>query len=196
MQNRRQLTKEEIQDTQRLREVWDKKRVELNLSQQDVADAFGIQNQTAISQYLNGRIPLNLEAAIKFAKILDVRVNEISPRHSQWISDACDKALGLRLGDFLEGVDAPLYLTVDSSDVAPLLELGDMVCVNRSPFCQGDGVYVFMMSGKQVFRHLKYSKDKSKLTLSGNNVNDIVLSKEATGMLSIIGRVAFRIHKV
>ena len=94
MVNRRELSQSELEDTTRLRKIWDEKKDSLSLSQQDVADAFGIANQTAISQYLNGKIPLNLEAAIKFAKVLEVSIKQISPRHAQWVYSASDKVLG------------------------------------------------------------------------------------------------------
>lgn len=48
-------------------------------SQEAAASVLGF-NQSALNQYLNGKIPLNLQAAIKFADLLDCSVGEISPR--------------------------------------------------------------------------------------------------------------------
>lgn len=46
--------------------------------QDDVAELFDI-GQSALSQYLNGRIPINAEALLKFAAVLGLDPAEISP---------------------------------------------------------------------------------------------------------------------
>jgi phage repressor protein C with HTH and peptisase S24 domain len=48
-------------------------------SQEAAAGLLGF-NQSALNQYLNGKIPLNLEVAIKFAELLGCTVFDISPR--------------------------------------------------------------------------------------------------------------------
>jgi phage repressor protein C with HTH and peptisase S24 domain len=48
-------------------------------SQEAAAGILGF-NQSALNQYLNGKIPLNLEVAIKFSELLDCTVFDISPR--------------------------------------------------------------------------------------------------------------------
>lgn len=196
MSVRRPLTVDEASDKDRLKKIWDQKKVELHLSQQEVAKEFGITNQTAISQYLNGRIPLNLEAAIKFSKVLKVRLSEISPRHSQWMADATNEALGVRINDFLEGVASPLYINIEDDSLTPEIKSGDMVCMNKTNKIHGDGVYVFNMEGRTVLRKVKLTSDKKTLILEANNAPCLEIAMANAGMLHVAGRVAFVLHKV
>ena len=60
----------------RLRAVWDEKRKELGLTQAALGDSLGV-SQATVSEYLNGEIPLNIPAALKFAELLGVTLDEI-----------------------------------------------------------------------------------------------------------------------
>lgn len=73
---RRQLTEHEILCAQRLRRIWDAKKKALGLTQELAGERLGM-TQGAVGQYLNGRVPMNLETKIKFAELLDVGVEEI-----------------------------------------------------------------------------------------------------------------------
>ncbi len=55
----------------KLTETWDRKRRELGLTQADLAQSLGM-SQSSVSDYLNGKMPLGLEAALKFAEALEV----------------------------------------------------------------------------------------------------------------------------
>lgn len=77
------LTEDQMRDAQRLRqayELWKSSRAESGLStaQDQVAELFGM-GQSALSQYLNGKIPLNAEALQRFCSVLGVRAANISP---------------------------------------------------------------------------------------------------------------------
>lgn len=50
------------------------------MSQEAFGDKYGLGSQGMVWQYLNARSPLNLEAAIKFARALQCFVREFSPR--------------------------------------------------------------------------------------------------------------------
>lgn len=70
------------EDAKRLRDLWEAKRPKLDgkpMSQEMFAETYLNASQGALFQYVDGRIPLNLDAAIKFAKGLAVTVSEISP---------------------------------------------------------------------------------------------------------------------
>ena len=60
---RKPPTKEQSQDTDRLKKIWDEKAPLLALTQAKAAKKFGFANPSAVSQYLNGRIPLNMKMA-------------------------------------------------------------------------------------------------------------------------------------
>lgn len=78
MANNDPLNHEEIALYKRLNRIWNLKRKELGLSQEKAADMYGC-SQGNISQYLNGKIPLNTDAIYKFAEILQVSPAEINP---------------------------------------------------------------------------------------------------------------------
>lgn len=68
----------------KLRQVWDAKARALRLTQESAAHSLGFKSQTAVSQYLNGNIPLNVNAAIGFARLLEVGIDEV------WEGDALE----------------------------------------------------------------------------------------------------------
>ncbi|EJO2709888.1 helix-turn-helix transcriptional regulator [Salmonella enterica] len=70
------LTPEQKADADRLKAIVSKQH---GLTQATLADELGFSNQSAVSQYLNGKIPLNIDAAIKFAERLCCSVSDFSP---------------------------------------------------------------------------------------------------------------------
>lgn len=195
MNLRRDLSKPELEDSARLRKIWDSKKDSLSLSQQDVANAFGIANQTAISQYLNGKIPLNLEAAIKFAKVLEVSIREISPRHAQWVFSATDKVLGDALDNIFQECKKTFCFVVTDDMVAPLASAGDIACFDATSTIEGDGIYLFDLGEGSSMRHAKVSKDKVHVVLSGNGIEDTQISLSNTRILRITGRLVCSLRK-
>ncbi|HDL7736081.1 TPA: helix-turn-helix transcriptional regulator [Yersinia enterocolitica] len=70
------LTPEQKADAERLMAIFKKQK---GLTQAVLADELGFSNQSAVSQYLNGKIPLNVEASIKFADKLGCQISDFSP---------------------------------------------------------------------------------------------------------------------
>ncbi|WP_157664830.1 LexA family transcriptional regulator [Bordetella genomosp. 9] len=58
------------------------------MSQMAFGAAYGIGNQSMVSQYLLGRRPLNIEAAKKFAEGLNCAIDEFSPTLAARIAEA------------------------------------------------------------------------------------------------------------
>ena len=52
----RDLTTDEIEDAKRLRKLWSEKKEELHLSQVKAARELGYSSQSAVSQYINGKV--------------------------------------------------------------------------------------------------------------------------------------------
>ena len=77
---RRSLTSDEKLDSLRLQSIWLRQKNALGLTQERVAADCGWATQGAFNQYLRGKIPLNLNAAAKLARVLNVNIAEISPR--------------------------------------------------------------------------------------------------------------------
>lgn len=78
MEKKRTLTPEQKRDAERLKAIYESKKKELGISQQDIADALGI-SQGAVGHYLNGRNPLNFRVATVFSKALKVPIEQFSP---------------------------------------------------------------------------------------------------------------------
>lgn len=77
------LTQEQLDDAARLKQrfaTWQRAQRDAGLpsSQEAISEKLGF-NQSSLSQYLNGRIPLNIDAATKFANLIGVAVSEFSP---------------------------------------------------------------------------------------------------------------------
>lgn len=91
---RRKLTPEEEADAHRLQKEWARKKKD-GMTQEAVSAMCGWESQSAFSQYLNGVIPLNLEAVLRIARAIEVVPSDISPRLSELLptSSLSPKAL-------------------------------------------------------------------------------------------------------
>lgn len=85
------LSPEQLADAARLKAIYMAKKRELGLTQESLASACGWESQGSVSQYLNGKIPLNVEAAVKFAKALRVSVSDFSPRLAADLAELTDE---------------------------------------------------------------------------------------------------------
>jgi transcriptional regulator with XRE-family HTH domain len=89
----RKFTPADRQAAKNLREIWDRKYRELGLTQASAAEKMEFQTQSAVSQYLNGAVPLRIAAALKFAKILKVKPTDIRPDLAELTSELSMDAL-------------------------------------------------------------------------------------------------------
>lgn len=78
---KRGLSAVELAECQSLKELWQAKKSSLGLTQEKVAARLGGGvTQGAVSHYLNGKNPLNLQAAVVFSQALDIPIEAFSPR--------------------------------------------------------------------------------------------------------------------
>lgn len=75
---KKSLTDADREAHKRLRRLWDVKKRDLHLTQEQVADLWGV-TQGAVSQYLNGHTKLGVVATLRFSKLLGVRPQDIRP---------------------------------------------------------------------------------------------------------------------
>src|SRR4051812_1921845 len=76
---RKPLTPEQKADAKRLKSIWKEAMAGVDKStQDDFGDAYGVGTQGAVWQYLNGRTPLNILAAGKFARGLGCSIDDFS----------------------------------------------------------------------------------------------------------------------
>lgn len=73
------LTADQHDDARRLREALARAKAERGLTQADLATLCGWDSQSTVSQYANGRIPLNIDALGAMCTHLRVPMSEVSP---------------------------------------------------------------------------------------------------------------------
>lgn len=78
MPNKRDLSGKQRAIAVKLKHIWLRKKRELNLTQVKAAKKLKV-TQGAITQYLNGFIPLNTDMILAFAELLEVPPNAILP---------------------------------------------------------------------------------------------------------------------
>ena len=77
-ERKRTITPEDKRAAAELKRIWEKKKGPLKLTQQRAADMWGSKaTQGLIGQYLNGHTALGRVACMKFARILQVRPEQI-----------------------------------------------------------------------------------------------------------------------
>lgn len=79
MQKRKPITPKERQRAARLRAIWETKKRETGWTQDVLADKLGYAGPSIVSQYLNGYVPCNMEAALKFSSALKCSITDIEP---------------------------------------------------------------------------------------------------------------------
>lgn len=85
MNKRKPLTDEQKADAQRLKAIYEERKAQakdrgIRLTQADVGEMCGWESgQSAVSQYINGNVALNLEALLKLSEALDFNPSEVSP---------------------------------------------------------------------------------------------------------------------
>lgn len=208
----RELTFDELEDAKRLKRIWIARRDELHLSQVKAAKELGYNSQGAISQYINGKVALNFQAAAKFAKLLRVNVAEISPRFGRLVEKPTPSSL--------EGYTAPSTGTIGGMPttstlnwfafsrefcevlgVAPenlkLVRLeddsfkefpaGTVFLVDDSYQATAeDGVYLLQQGDKIIARRVAIDEE---VTLSSGQGKKQKVSKDTFNLLRVLGRV-------
>jgi hypothetical protein len=75
----RALTPDEQTAQVNLKRIWDEKRKALGLTQEGIAPFLGFETQGAVGHAINGRAPITVMLAFKFAKLLQVHPADIHP---------------------------------------------------------------------------------------------------------------------
>jgi len=122
MATKRTITEDQKEAARRLKRIWEQKRESLGITQDRVAELFGWANASAVSQYLSGTVGLNVEAVLRFAKVLKVHPTEIMPELEELLpKDAAHAATEDKAGEALKL--ALSILELPSSQRAALLKI-------------------------------------------------------------------------
>lgn len=207
----RDLTTDEIEDAKRLRKLWSEKKEELHLSQVKAAKELGYSSQSAVSQYLNGKVPINFQTAAKFAKLLKTDIQHIAPRFNKLVTNPIPSSLEGYVAPVLGSLggaqsDATLNWFAwhkdfcDSLSVCPenlkLVRLeddsfkeypaGTVFLVDDSyQKAPKDGIYLLQQGDKMVARRLTLG---TEVVISSGKAKQH-LSTDAFGLLRIAGKV-------
>lgn len=100
---RKPLEDWQLQDAARLKKLFEERS---KLSQLQFGEEFEIGSQGVVWQYLNGHIPLNLGAALKFASGLGVAVKAFSPTLAKQLGQA-NHAEGHAMAQIFEAMPEP-----------------------------------------------------------------------------------------
>ena len=119
MSNNTPISAKEQDMADRLYAVWQKKKTPLGLSQERAAGSFGC-SQANISQYLNGKIPLNTDAIFKFAKILQVAPEEINPNIGEIVPFAASDQI--KAADML-----PILVRMPAKEILKFLGMAEAI---------------------------------------------------------------------
>ena len=93
LMKRKPLSEEDRAAARALRSLWDARKKDLKLTQEGAADKLGFTTQGAVSHYLNGYTPLNTDAVLKFAALLEVPPSAIRPDIDDLIGHAAQTGL-------------------------------------------------------------------------------------------------------
>ncbi len=78
----RTITQEDRDKAQRLKNLFENKKKELNLTQVKCAEKMEM-TQSAISQFFNAIVPLNTDTILSFAELLESKPSDIDPKLSE-----------------------------------------------------------------------------------------------------------------
>jgi transcriptional regulator with XRE-family HTH domain len=202
---RRALTPEEREDAKRLKQIWNERKENLLLSQVKAADKMGFASQAAISQYLNAKLPLNMETVAKFAQVLHANVKDISPRYAEMVGTPAPSSLngytapqtGSIGGVPTEGcldwfAFSKGFLEAVGSESIKLFRVenhkgGDLVViVDDSPHkITESGTFLLLEDDRIVMRKIVLAGDQ--VVIEGTK--KVTIPKEAVKMIKILGRV-------
>ncbi len=115
------LTKDQLKESAKLKDLfkaWQDamRRAGSKVSQDDVADRLGI-GQSAFSQYLNGKIPLNPDFAAKISGLIGAKVGDFSPTIARQINS---------LTVAIPSYDPPALLPADTVEIPQFDVSGSM----------------------------------------------------------------------
>lgn len=194
--SRRPLSEEEMCDTIRLRSAWDEASKTRYFTQKEASEEFGFKNQSAISQYLNGRIPLNLKVAAKFAKYLQVPLGKISPRYSAVTRDVSEEVTLLkRMQNELLLQGHCSLVELDDQGVEVIGE-GAWYVLDTKNKRVSDGVFAVKTEHGAKLVRMEAQRGSFRVSGIGDDDDSIVMPISAAALIAVEGKVIYKISKV
>ena len=123
--NRRKLTDTELAECSRLKAVFEQRKADAKahgkkLTQADVGYECGWSSgQSAVNQYLNGKVPLNVDALLKLAAVLNFEPRDVSPRLANEVQKYAQAVTPAETTELITQRLAGVFATVEDDEPEP-----------------------------------------------------------------------------
>ena len=163
----------ESRAVQRILNVYNRLKAEEGLNQTVLAQRMGLKQQSAISQYLLGKVPLNMTAVVNFAQALKVSPSELYPELMEPVRTSFYPKASIAVRYAIRGnptIDAiqsvevqgdlePYAVQINVDDYLPYIAKDSfIVCSNRVKPQSGAEVFVELNDGNRFVGRFFYSE--------------------------------------
>jgi SOS-response transcriptional repressor LexA len=150
MEKKKELTAEQLEDSKRLKALYESRKKAHGVTQQAIADALDI-TQGGVGHYLNGRNALNAKVAAVFARRLHISISDFSPTLAKEASEISLNAEHSNVSDqrpYIPGHRYPVLSSVQAGSFNEAIEaysLDDLdLWLESDANIQGNGFWLLV----------------------------------------------------
>ena len=180
----------ESRAVQRILNVYNRLKAEEGLNQTVLAQRMGLKQQSAISQYFLGKVPLNMTAVVNFAQAMNVSPSDIYPELMEPVRTSFYPKVSIAVRYAIRGnptIDAiqsvevqgdlePYAVQINVDEYLPYIAKDSfIVCSNRVKPQSGAEVFVELNDGNRFVGRFFYSEKgiTQVLKLQDNCIYDL-----------------------
>jgi transcriptional regulator with XRE-family HTH domain len=180
----------ESRAVQRILSIYNRLKADEGLNQTLLAQKMGLKQQSAISQYFLGKVPLNMTAVVNFAQAMNVSPSDIYPELMEPVRTSFYPKVSIAVRYAIKGnptIDAiqsvevqgdlePYAVQINVDDYLPYIAKDSfIVCSNRVKPQSGAEVFVELNDGNRFVGRFFYSEKgiTQVLKLQDNCIYDL-----------------------
>ena len=180
----------ESRAVQRILSIYNRLKADEGLNQTLLAQKMGLKQQSAISQYFLGKVPLNMTAVVNFAQAMNVSPSDIYPELMEPVRTSFYPKVSIAVRYAIRGnptIDAiqsvevqgdlePYAVQINVEDYLPYIAKDSfIVCSNRVKPQSGAEVFVELNDGNRFVGRFFYSEKgiTQVLKLQDNCIYDL-----------------------
>ena len=180
----------ESRAVQRILSIYNRLKADEGLNQTLLAQKMGLKQQSAISQYFLGKVPLNMTAVVNFAQAMNVSPSDIYPELMEPVRTSFYPKVSIAVRYAIRGnptIDAiqsvevqgdlePYAVQINVDDYLPYIAKDSfIVCSNRVKAQSGAEVFVELNDGNRFVGRFFYSEKgiTQVLKLQDNCIYDL-----------------------
>ena len=180
----------ESRAVQRILSIYNRLKADEGLNQTLLAQKMGLKQQSAISQYFLGKVPLNMTAVVNFAQAMNVSPSDIYPELMEPVRTSFYPKVSIAVRYAIRGnptIDAiqsvevqgdlePYAVQINVDDYLPYIAKDSfIVCSNRVKPQSGAEVFVELNDGNRFVGRFFYSEKgiTQVLKLQDNRIYDL-----------------------